>query len=346
MLLSDSPAISFDDVLIVPSHTTVRSRSDIALTDFLNPLNVPVLASCMDTITGHKMLKQMELSGGIGILHRYMSEQDMLKQMLAAELKGPQCAAVGLVRRDKARIDMFIDAFNDKNSGIHNLWLCVDIAHGDSPDAIDTIKYIKDRNSQVTVIGPNVATASGIKAISDAGAELVRVGIGGGSVCTTRIKTGCGLPTLQSIIDGASVAKETGIKLLADGGVRYPGDVAKALAGGAAGVIIGGMLAGTDCTPVWTEEGDIVSYRGMASGDARAEFTGQAPTMVEGAVRTVKCKSVGSTKKVILEIEEGIRSAMSYVGAHNAQEFYDNADLRRHTTASMKESHPHFTERP
>jgi len=237
-----------------------------------------------------------------------------------------------------------LNALEDPQIAIHNLWMCIDVAHGHCPDAVDTIEYIKSRNKAVRIIGPNVATSEGVRDIALAGAHFVRVGIGGGSVCTTRIKTGCGLPTLQSLLDSNEVAKNLNIGMIADGGMRSPGDVAKALAGGASGVIIGGMLAGTDCTPNWTKPGDVTIYRGMASGPARQDFTGEEPTMIEGAVKAVMCKERGSTAQVIIEIEEGIRSAMSYVGARAGADFQVLANLRKHTTASMKESYPHFTD--
>jgi len=234
---------------------------------------------------------------------------------------------------EKQRIDLLLENISD-------LWLCVDIAHGHAPFVAETVRYIKECRPEVFVIAGNVATAQGGDFLAEAGADALRVGVGGGSICSTRIKTGCGLPTLASVLDCAENMK-TKTLIIADGGLKTAAHASIAIAAGASAVMLGGMLAGTDAVPKWTKEGIGIEYRGMASAAAKKDF-GRPEVMAEGVARTVTCKAVGSTKKMFEFIREGIVSAASYQGASNMAEFQEKAVMRRVSTLTVQESYPHF----
>ena len=327
--------VCFDDVHIVPQYSEVASRYDGTTSDSFPGLDIPVFASCMDTVTGIKMMRTMEQLGAGSILHRWMSPEEAVETVKKAELLAPPNIAVGTIKKDeeKRRIDLLLENFTAPT-------LCVDVAHGHSPAVADTVKYIKDRRPDTFVIAGNVATAAGADYLVRAGADALRVGVGGGSVCSTRIKTGCGLPTLGSIIECSKYMEEKAF-LIADGGIKTPAHVAIAIAAGAHAVLLGGMLAGTDAVPNWTRPGDKIIYRGMASKEAREAY-GKPVVMSEGVSRTVICKEEGSSARVVTSIQEGLLSAMGYVGACNMHEFQHKALLARVSTLTVQESSPHF----
>jgi IMP dehydrogenase len=261
----------------------------------------------------------------------------------------PLALSVGLVSRDEERILFCIDQADI---------ICVDVAHGDTTQMIETLQYIREKGFTGPVIAGNVCTPEGTSNLSIGGADLIKVGVGPGSVCTTRVKTGCGYPQLQAIALCGGEAP-----IIADGGIKTPGDVAKALAAGARVVMIGGLLAGTDCVPGWDEgtknweveayedlatgkkmfpPNRAIKFRGMASKEAREEM-GFAGINAEGISTFVKCKEPGSTEAVINDIVEGIKSAMSYTGAENLEVFKNKAKFVRVTTTSQLENRPHFS---
>lgn len=327
LFADDRTALTFDDVLIVPRYSNVKSRGECDISSM--GLRVPVVSANMDTITGLQMAKEMHRLGGLGITHRYMDVDSQLSLVKQQRNRGPIYVAVGSIHNDRERIVALI-----KQNIVDGL--CVDIAHGHSRHMKDTLTAIRDMGFEGVVIAGNVCTPEGVDHLQQWGAEVVKVGVGGGSVCSTRTQTGCGFPQLQAIIDCAQV----GVPIIADGGLRTPGDVAKAFVAGATAVMVGGMLAGTDCTPGWSEDGGTV-FRGMASPEARKNF-GQSDNHAEGVERTLRCKPPGSTERVIRGIAQGLQSAMSYVGAHNMAEFRENAQFVRVTNAVQAENVPHF----
>jgi IMP dehydrogenase/GMP reductase len=353
-------ALTFDDVLIKPKHSQVLSRNQ--------PLNWklgkyhffhPIIPANMDTISGVKMLENQCKTKGLGIHHRYSSLQEYsgLRHLFDrdASFYGPLALSVGSIHSDQERIDWCID-----NADI----ICLDIAHADSIHASDTLNYIR-RQFTGPIIAGNVCTPEGTRFLLEHGATMVKVGVGPGSVCTTRIKTGCGYPQLEAIARCAEMGP-----IIADGGIKTPGDAAKALAAGASAVMIGGMFAGTDCVPGWDEaqkqvedilkryptgpERDYhlgrdfvvpqprITYRGMASNEARAA-SGQQAKNAEGVSKTITCKPVGSTTQVLEDLFEGIRSAMSYNGSETLNHFARTAEFVRVTSSSQVENHPHFS---
>jgi IMP dehydrogenase len=243
-----------------------------------------------------------------------------------------------------ARSEMLIDAGVDI--------VVVDTAHGHSQKVLDAVARIKRASNAVQVIAGNVATGEGTRALVDAGADAVKIGIGPGSICTTRMVAGVGVPQLTAIIDAANVARETGTPLIADGGIKYSGDFAKAIAAGASVAMVGSMLAGTDETPgeVYLYQGrSYKSYRGMGSVGAmsrgsadryfQADITDSMKLVPEGIEGQVPYK--GPVAGVLHQLAGGLRASMGYVGARTVADFQERARFVRISSAGLRESHVH-----
>ena len=254
-------------------------------------------------------------------------------------------AAVGVGPDNDERIELLVRAGVDV--------IVVDTAHGHSQGVLDRVKWVKKNYPQVQVIGGNIATGEAAKALADHGADGVKVGIGPGSICTTRIVAGVGVPQITAIVNVASALKGTGIPLIADGGIRYSGDVAKALAAGASAVMMGGMFAGTEEAPgeVFLYQGrSYKSYRGMGSLGAMADgsadryfqndIVANAEKLVpEGIEGQVPYK--GSVLAILHQLTGGIRSSMGYLGCKTISELHDKANFVEITSAGVRESHVH-----
>ena len=252
-------------------------------------------------------------------------------------------AAVGVsgdtLERVKELISVEVDA------------IVVDTAHGHSKGVLDTISNLKSQNSDLSIIGGNIATGYGAKALIDAGADCVKVGIGAGASCTTRIVAGVGVPQLTAIMEAVEVAKKENIPVIADGGLRYSGDIAKALAAGADSIMLGSVLAGMDESPGETilyEGRQYKTFRGMGSLGAMEEGSGDryfqeetdnkklVPEGIEGMV-----PYRGPVKNTIHQLTGGIRSSMGYCGCKTIEEFGDKSEFIEITAAGVRESHPH-----
>ena len=254
-------------------------------------------------------------------------------------------AAVGVGPDNDERIELLVRAGVDV--------IVVDTAHGHSQGVLDRVKWVKMNYPQVQVIGGNIATGDAAKALADHGADGVKVGIGPGSICTTRIVAGVGVPQISAIVNVANALKGTGIPLIADGGVRYSGDVAKALAAGASSVMMGGMFAGTEEAPgeVFLYQGrSYKSYRGMGSLGAMADgsadryfqsdIVANAEKLVpEGIEGQVPYK--GSVLAILHQLTGGIRSSMGYLGCRTIDELHEKANFVEITSAGVRESHVH-----
>jgi IMP dehydrogenase len=256
-------------------------------------------------------------------------------------------AAVGVRDKEMRRVESALQAGAD--------CIVVDIAHGDSSLEIEMIKNIRKHYPKAQIIGGNVATADGTRRLIDAGADAVKVGVGPGSICITRIVAGSGVPQLTAIVDCAKVAEYAGIPIIADGGIRQPGDVAKAIAAGAQTVMIGSMLAGTDESPgmIMTRKGHrYKASRGMASREAnidRNKKEGNDLTqeeieeyVAEGVEAAVPYR--GKAREVLTQLIGGLQSGMSYSGAQDIEDFQKKAIFVRMTGAGLKESGPHDVE--
>jgi IMP dehydrogenase len=254
-------------------------------------------------------------------------------------------AAVGVGPDNDERIELLVRAGVDV--------IVVDTAHGHSQGVLDRVKWVKKNYPHVQVIGGNIATGDAAKALADHGADGVKVGIGPGSICTTRIVAGVGVPQITAIVNVAAALKGTGIPLIADGGVRYSGDVAKALAAGASSVMMGGMFAGTEEAPgeVFLYQGrSYKSYRGMGSMGAMADgsadryfqsdIAASAEKLVpEGIEGQVPYK--GSVLAILHQLTGGIRSSMGYLGCKTIAELHEKANFVEITSAGVRESHVH-----
>lgn len=331
-------AICFDDILLVPQHSKVDSRADVDLTMDIGraPLPLPIISAPMDTVTETEMARAMAQSGGLGIIHRYntITQQCAMVHEAWEEEQLAVGAAVGAKGDYLERAEALV--------GFGASLILVDTANGHSDYAINAVKQLRSLlDEDIHIMAGNVATAEAYIELGLAGANSVRVGIGGGSVCTTRQVSGHGLPTLTSVLDCA-IAKNYHKKanlpgIVADGGLRTSGDIVKAFAAGADAVMLGSMLAGTDETP-----GEIVngrkSYRGMASSAAQQDWRGFVGG-AEGVATTTP--ALGTVHAVLADIRRGIQSGCSYSGVDRLCDLSGKAQYTRVTGASLHETRPH-----
>jgi IMP dehydrogenase len=338
--------LTFDDVLLVPQRSSIRSRQVVSVATRLSrnvELMLPIVAANMDTVCESGMAIALGKLGGIGMIHRFLTIEQQAAQVARVKEAGVLVgAAVGTDRdaidRSRAIVDAGVDV------------LVLDIAHGHSDHAIGTVIALKKAFPSVDVVAGNVATREGAEDLIRAGADSIKVGVGPGGVCTTRLVAGVGVPQLTAISDCSGLD----VPVIGDGGIRTSGDIAKALAAGAHSVMIGSMFAGTKESPGEIEQsphGLVKRVRGMASFEALERralregtevdaeyFEQRAPEGVEG---TVAYK--GSVGPLVATLMAGVRSAMSYCNATTIQEFQTNARFVRITNAGLAESHPHAT---
>jgi IMP dehydrogenase len=336
---------SYDDYLLVPQYSDIETRREVEIGNFLDTernlfFKLPIISSPMDTITEEKMAIALARMGGLGIVHRYntIEEQyqiaETILENVAAEKVGFAIGTTGdFLERAKKLVSLGVKI------------LCIDVAHGDHILAQRAVGQLrKTLGDAPHIMAGNVATLDGFNRLASWGVNSIRVGIGGGSICSTRIQTGHGVPSLESIMDCAQTHHN--VAVIADGGIKNSGDISKALAGGADFAMIGSILAGTDCTPgeiILSENGDRRKvYRGMASKDAQMDWRGKASSL-EGISTTVPYK--GATVDVVEQLENGIRSAFSYSGARTISEYWTKAQFIRQSSAGMHESRTHILDR-
>lgn len=356
--------LTFDDVLLIPAESHVLPNEtdlSVQLADNIK-LNVPIISAGMDTVTESAMAIAMSRQGGMGVIHKNMSIEDQATQVLEVKAAGKAdekkylhassdeagrplvAAAVGVTSDTFDRANALLQAGADA--------IVIDTAHGHSAGVLRKIAEIREHFPDATLIAGNVATGEGTKSLFDAGVDVVKVGIGPGSICTTRVVAGVGVPQITAIYDAATVARVYGKHIIADGGIKYSGDIVKALAAGGNAVMLGSMLSGTDETP-----GEVIedngkkykSYRGMGSlsamsnGSADRYFQGgvnEANKLVpEGIEARVEYK--GSVENIIFQMVGGLRSGMGYVGAPTIEALTENAQFIQITNAGLIESHPH-----
>jgi len=340
--------LTFDDVLLVPRRSSIRSRQDVSLRTRLTrniEIDLPIIAANMDTVCEQEMALAMARLGGVGVIHRFMpihAQAAMIEKVKADDEAHVVAAAVGtdhdVLERSKALVTAGCDA------------LVLDIAHGHSEHALDAVRDIKHALPEAEVIAGNVATDGGAEDLYEAGADAIKVGVGPGGVCTTRIVAGVGVPQLTAIADAHGLP----VPIIADGGIKTSGDIAKAIAAGADTVMVGSLFAGTKESPGEVEStthGLVKRVRGMASFEAitaRAErhgeeiddeyFEQRAPEGVEG---TVPYK--GEVAKLVAQLVAGLKSGMSYSNARTIPEFWEKAEFVRVTPVGLRENQPHAT---
>lgn len=344
--LIKSNALTFDDVLLVPQYSEIASRKDVDLTTTIlgTTFPIPICSANMDTVTEVNMAKKMWELGGLGFLHRYASPEQVIKWLKEIhDSKAIAIPSIGIKEED------FANALTYADEGI--LAINIDIAHGDSKHMSNMIKRLVAEG--IDVVAGNVATYYGALHLADTGAKVVKVGIGPGSLCTTRIVTGHGVPQLTAIENCARLkGTHPHVSIIADGGIRNAGDIVKALAFGADMVMVGSLLAGTNESPgkevnltnekglyYWAKE-----FRGMASRAARDAITKTDSAYTpEGESTFVKC--IGPVEPIIQQLIGGIRSGFSYSGAKNLKEFQENVEYVTITSNGMTESKPHLLTR-
>ena len=329
-------ALCFDDVLVLPQYSDIMSRKDIDISTDLGrgiSLDIPIISSPMDTVTESDMANNMSTLGGIGIIHRYNSPDQQADLVKACSGSGNVGFAVGVGN------DMLDRIHKCLNAGATAI--CVDIAHGHHALMRHALKVIRNTfGSDIHVMAGNVATLQGFNDLADWGADSIRVGIGGGSICSTRIQTGHGMPTLQSTLDCSR--SDRGAKLIADGGIRNAGDIVKCLAAGADAVMVGSLLAGTSEASgemQFIGGKQVKTYSGMASKDAQINWRGHYAS-VEGVTSHVDCR--GPLEGVMADLENGIRSGLSYSGCSSVSEFQARAKMIQQTPLGNVESGTHI----
>ena len=327
---------TFDDVLLVPNYTDELSRKDVTTETNLGrwPFKIPLISANMDTITGPEMARKMAELGGLGILHRAFTIQenvDAYKKSYSPAFVGDQKIRIGVSIGANERELERAEALYDVGAYIFNL----DVAHGHSKLTGKMIKKLREKfKDDIYIIAGNVATLAGADYLASCGADCIKVGIGPGSACTTRIKTGCGVPQLTAIMDCKRVDRD----IIADGGIRYPGDVVKALAAGANMVMIGGLFAGTDETPGEMHADGKKEFRGMASKEAQNGNISEWKTD-EGVAFYIDSK--GPVEAVVKDLVGGLRSGLTYTGARNIKELQKKAEFIEVSPAGMVENTPH-----
>ena len=345
--------LTYDDVLLLPDASEVVP-SEVATKTSLTrriSLDIPLISAAMDTVTESAMAIAMAKLGGIGIIHRNLAIEEQVTH--AKLVKGADLivgAAVGVGDDGFKRAEELIEVGVDV--------IVVDTAHGHHRAVLDAIERIKNKYSDQEIIGGNVATRAGAQALINAGADAVKVGVGPGSICTTRVIAGVGVPQITAIMEAAKACKKADVPLIADGGLQYSGDIAKAIVSGADSVMLGSLLAGCDESP-----GELIEsggkkfkrYRGMGSlgamqsrGESKSyskdrymqdDVLSEDKLVPEGIEGKVAYR--GPVADVVHQLVGGLRSGMGYAGAEDISALQKRGRLIQITSAGLQESHPH-----
>ncbi len=333
-------AFTFDDVLIRPGASQMEPAEASLKTHIAGiELSVPFLSAAMDRVTEVAMAVALGKLGGLGVLHRNCSVEAQVAMVKEAKKAGvPVAAACGPFAADRAK------ALDEAGCDV----VVIDCAHGHNLNVVESAKKIKKTLKHAKMIFGNIATGEAAKAACQF-ADAIKVGVGPGSICTTRLISGVGVPQLSAVLEVVAVARKYKVPVIADGGIRTSGDIAKALAAGASAVMLGNLLAGTDETPGMIVEKDgkkFKEYRGMgseaviksASGSERY-FTHGRKAVPEGVEAIVSYK--GPVQEVVAGLVSGVQVGMGYVGARTLSEFEKKAQFIRITHAAIAEGKPH-----
>jgi len=353
-------SLSFDDVLLLPNYSTVHPQ-DIDLQAQLTKnitLKIPLVSSPMDTVTEADLAIVLAQEGGIGIIHRNLTISEQANQIIKVKKTKVVNKQAGLDKKKRLIVGGAVGVGPDLENRLAALVktevdvIVLDSAHGHSQYIIKETALIRKKYPGLELISGNVGTAEGVRALIKAGASAVRVGLGPGSICTTRIISGVGVPQLTAIIDCVALASKYQIPIIADGGIKYSGDITKALAAGGATVMIGSLFAQTLEAP-----GKVVSlngkkykyYRGMGSVAAMkkgsASRYGQSVRAVAGKMVAEGVEGLvpycSKASDFIFQLIGGLKAGMIYVGAKNLTQLKQKARFMRISPASLAESHPH-----
>jgi IMP dehydrogenase len=338
--IAGKEALTYQDVLLMPQYSDIESRAEVDIGNNLDTnihLEFPIIASPMDTISESSMAWSMNANGGMAIVHRYNSIDEQCGHVDCLPAEAVVGGAIGVTGDFVERAQELVRA------GVSVL--CVDVAHGHHSLTRNALKILRQKFPDFHIMAGNIATLEGFDALAQWGASSVRCNIGGGSICTTRIQTGHGVPGLHTIFDCARSEWAGDVKIVADGGIRNAGDVVKALAAGADFVMVGSLLSGTDQAPgklVKTTDGNFKQYRGMASRDAQVNWRGSSSSP-EGISSMVPWK--GDVNKILEEMKGSLKSGFSYSGARTLRELQTKAVFIRQTDAGQAESSAHILKR-
>jgi len=334
-------ALTYDDVLLVPQYSDIRSREEVDVSTHLDDdlvLDIPIVASPMDTVAEEETALTMGKLGATAVIHRYNTIKEQVSMVEKASSGGVIVGgAVGVTGDYLERTAALVRA------GVN--FICVDVAHGHSILMKEALENLRNNlPDHFHIMAGNVATVEAFNDLADWGANSIRCNIGGGSICTTRIQTGHGVPGLQTIFDCAQSDREA--KIIADGGIKNSGDIVKALAAGADVVMLGSLLAGTTESPgrlFQSPTGEMrKEYRGMASAEAQLAWRGKVGSL-EGVAHSVPYK--GPLTDIVRDLERGIRSGLSYSGARSIRQLQARAQWVVQTGASQVESSAHIKQR-
>ncbi len=343
-------ALTFDDVLLLPKYSNVLPSNTNIILKLTKKilLKVPFFTSAMDTVTESKMAIAIAKEGGMGIIHRNLNirnQSDEVKKVKNRRLLVG--AAIGTTIEDLDRARSLI------SNGVD--LIVIDTAHGHSMKVLKTLSKVKKIIKNVPVCVGNIATGEAAKKLYNSGADIIKVGIGPGSICTTRMVAGIGVPQISAIMEVKKALKKKNIKIISDGGIKFSGDIAKALAAGADAIMMGSIFAGTDESPgkKFKIKGKIYkSYRGMGSIGAMSagsanrysqkNFKDKSKFVPEGVEGRVEFK--GKVSDIIYQLQGGLRSSMGYIGARNLKEINKKAKFIKITKAGFYESMVHSVE--
>jgi IMP dehydrogenase len=341
-----SLALTYDDVLLVPQYSEINSREDVNLETHITKsikLKFPVIAINMDTVTGVEMAVAMSNYGGMSFYPRFLPPELQAKEVKQVlDQNALTIPAVGVKDIDFERVKLFAEI------GIPAI--TIDVAHGHMKKSLDFVKKIKKEYKDLEVIAGVIATYEGARDLFEAGADAVRVGVGPGTICTTRKVTGFGVPQITATIEAYKAAKEYGRIVITDGGTKLSGDMVKALGAGASAVVTGSQLAGTDEAPGEVKEINGKKYKAYNASTSLTEKNKQFEKLsadkpknyvkyVEGTESLVPYK--GTVAGVLSVIEKGLRSGLSYAGARNIVEMHEKARFIRVTPISVSENGAH-----
>ncbi len=340
-------SLTFDDVTLRPQYSSVLPSDTITtikLSDTFN-LKIPLMSSAMDTVTESKMAIAISKLGGIGVIHRNLSIENQVIEI--KKVKKSNClvgAAIGVSTEDFERAEELSKVKTDL--------IVIDTAHGHTQKVLNMIKNIKKKIKRCTLCAGNIATGNAAKFLADSGVDIVKVGIGPGSICTTRLVAGIGVPQLSAILEVKKALKNYRTKIISDGGIKFSGDLAKAISAGADAIMIGSLFSGTIESP-----GKIIKYKGklyknfrgmgsvgaMAVGSAdryyQKKYKDTSKYVPEGVEGMVKFK--GSVEKIIYNLIGGLKSSMGYLGAKTIKDLQKKGEFVKITKAGFYESMVH-----
>jgi len=349
-MVAITEALTFDDVLLLPRYSSIlpaTTNISLHLTNKI-PLKVPFISSAMDTVTESKMAIAIAKEGGLGIIHRNLDIKNQSREIKKVKNKKYLVgAAIGTNKEDFDRARSLV---------AHGVDLIViDTAHGHSEKVLRTLTNIKKIIKKVPICVGNIATGEAAKKLYNSGADIIKVGIGPGSICTTRMVAGVGVPQISAIMEVKKALNKKKIKIISDGGIKFSGDIAKALAAGADAIMMGSIFAGTEESPgkKFKFNGKIYKqYRGMGSIGAMSagsanryfqkNFKDKSKFVPEGVEGRVEYK--GKISKIIYQLQGGLRSSMGYIGAKNLKDINKKAKFVKITKAGFYESMVHSVE--